>query len=265
MTVPSNYQPPMISTANDLTKSARRSITFILASCAVMFVLLQGGLTWLNGKVDSTWAAIGVTAVVLIIAFLCQHQLSQGTISQSALALGYGRSKPQAILVAFIITSLMLAFFPLFSLVTGIPISLKSDWLWVLLGIVILNGFGEETLFRGYVFGNLRKVGFSFNRAGFISMVIFAAVHLFLFLQNPFIIGMLGILIAIAAAFPMAYLFERGGNTIWAAVIVHVGTHLIRLVDMPEASYMTAVTVWLVLQLGLPFLILAFRNNLLRA
>ena len=133
-----------------------------------------------------------------------------------------------------------------------------------MLSIVILNGLGEETLFRGYVFGSLRKVGFSFARAGLISMVVFAAVHLFLFVQNPFIVGLLGTLVAVAAAFPMAYLFERGHNTIWAPVLLHVSAHAIRLVDIPDASHMTAVTVWLVLQLTIPFLVFAFRGNLLR-
>jgi hypothetical protein len=95
-------------------------------------------------------------------------------------------------------------------------------------------------------------------------MAIFAAVHLFLFVQNPFIIGLLGTLVAVVAAFPMAYLFERGRNTIWAPVIPHVAVHAIRLVDIPEASYMTVVIVWLVLQLAIPFLVFALRGNLLK-
>ncbi|MCA9873806.1 MAG: hypothetical protein H6659_19065 [Ardenticatenaceae bacterium] len=73
-------------------------------------------------------------------------------------------------------------------------------------------------------------------------MLIFAAVHLFLFVPNLFIIGLLGTLIAVAVVFPMAYLFERGTNTIWAPTVLHVATHAIRPVDIPEPFYMTAVT-----------------------
>lgn len=57
------------------------------------------------------------------------------------------------------------------------------------------------------------------QQAGFISMVIFAAVHLLLFIGNPFFMGFLGTLIAITSAFPMAYLLERGNNTIWAPFV----------------------------------------------
>jgi hypothetical protein len=43
-----------------------------------------------------------------------------------------------------------------------------------------------------------------------------------------------------------------------------VAAHTIRLVDIPDASYMTAVIVWLVLQLAIPFLVFALRSNLLK-
>jgi membrane protease YdiL (CAAX protease family) len=255
---------PNISVAGNLGKPTRRAIGLILGGCAVMFLILQGGMTWLTGKIDATWLVLQITAVMLVAAIICERWLFRLNTGQALLALGYDRPYPRAILAAGMITCLMLAFFPVFTLATGIPFSLKSDWLWILLSIVILNGLGEETLFRGYVFGNLRKVGFSFTRAGFISMVIFAAVHLFLFVQNPFIFGLLGTLVAVAAAFPMAYLFERGHNTIWAPMLLHVAAHAIRLVDMPGASYMTVVTVWLVLQLAIPFLVLALRGSLMK-
>jgi hypothetical protein len=43
-----------------------------------------------------------------------------------------------------------------------------------------------------------------------------------------------------------------------------VAAHAIRLVDMPGASYMTVVTVWLVLQLAIPFLVFALRGSLMK-
>jgi membrane protease YdiL (CAAX protease family) len=155
----------------------------------------------------------------------------------------------------------MLLFFPVLSLVSGVRLSLKSDWLWTLTGIIAFNGLAEETLFRGYVFGNLRRVN-SFLRAGFLSLILFAAVHLYLFVGNPFAIALTATLVAVSAAYPMAYLFERGRNTLWAPVVLHVATHAIRLVDIPEALYMTAVLAWLVMQIGLPLLVFAFYKYL---
>jgi hypothetical protein len=95
-------------------------------------------------------------------------------------------------------------------------------------------------------------------------MAIFGAVHLLLFVGNPFFVGFLGTLIAVSAAFPMAYLFERGNNTIWAPVVLHVATHMIRLVDISEPQYLTAVGIWLLLQIGMVFLVYLFLNNLLK-
>jgi membrane protease YdiL (CAAX protease family) len=169
-----------------------------------------------------------------------------------------------AVLVSLIVGAVLLLFFPVFSLITEVPIRLKSDWLWILVGATALNGIAEETLFRGFVFGGLRRAGHPFRNAGTISLLIFAAVHLFLFIQGPFIVGVLGTLVAVVAAFPMAFLFERGNNTIWAPMMLHVTAHAIRLVDIPAAHFMLAVSAWSFLQIGMPFLVFAFRITLLK-
>jgi hypothetical protein len=51
-------------------------------------------------------------------------------------------------------------------------------------------------------------------------------VHLLLFVQSSFIIALLSTLLA-KAAFPRAYLFERGGNNLWAPVLLHLAEHAI--------------------------------------
>ena len=245
--------------------TARRAVIFILIGSAILFSILQFGVTRLAQLLDQTSAALLVTGTMLIVAVLLQRVFYKRNVLQGLSALGFGRPNVRAILVAAIIASVMLAFFPVFSLSTGAQIRLQPNGLWILLAIVTFNGIGEETLFRGYVFGGLRRdAGLSFRQAGFISMLIFAAVHLLLFLDNPFFVGLLGTLIAIASAFPMAYLFERGNNTIWAPVLLHVGTHMIRLVDISEAHYFTAVGIWLAMQIGMVFLVYIFLGNLLK-
>ncbi len=134
----------------------------------------------------------------------------------------------------------------------------------MLLGAIALNGIAEETLFRGFVFGHLRQAGQSFWRAGSTSLLIFALVHLVLFATNPPLVATLALIVAVVAAFPLAFLYERAGNTIWAGVVLHVGAHFFRLVEIPEAQYMTVALMWLVLQIGIPFLVLVFANNLLK-
>lgn len=255
----------MTTLTQPVETSSRRAIPSILIGCAMMFVILELGVTWLAALLDQTWAALIVTAVMIFVAVLFERQAFKHDMAQGLRAIGYGRPNPRVILVAVIIGSIMLAFFPIFSWVVGAQITLKANWLWILIGAIALNGIGEETLFRGYVFGGLRReAGLSFRRSGFISMAIFAAVHLLLFVGNPFFVGFLGTLIAVSAAFPMAYLFERGNNTIWAPVVLHVATNMIRLVDVSEPEYLTAVGVWLLLQIGMVFLVYLFLNNLLK-
>lgn len=255
----------MTTLTQQVETSSRRAMISVLIGCAMMFVILELGVTWLAALFDQTWAALIVTSIMVLVVVLFEKQAFKHDAAQALRAIGYGKPNPRAILVAVIIGLLMLAFFPIFSRVTGAHISLKSNWLWILVGAIALNGIGEETLFRGYVFGGLRReAGLSFRQAGFISMAIFAAVHLLLFIGNPFFVGFLGTLVAVSAAFPMAYLFERGNNTIWAPVVLHVATHTIRLVDISEPQYLTAVGIWLLLQIGMVFLVFAFLNNLLK-
>jgi membrane protease YdiL (CAAX protease family) len=255
----------MTTLTQQVETSSRRAISAILIGCAMMFVILELGVAWLAASLDQSWAALIVTAIMVLVAILFERQAFKHSAAEGLRVIGFGRPNRRAVLVAAIIGLVMLAFFPIFSLITGAHITLKPNWLWILVGAIALNGVGEETLFRGYVFGGLRReAGMSFRQAGFISMIVFAAVHLLLFVGNPFFVGLLGTLIAVSAAFPMAYLFERGNNTIWAPVVLHVATHAIRFVDISEPHYLTAVAVWLLLQIGMVFLVFLFLNNLLK-
>jgi membrane protease YdiL (CAAX protease family) len=228
-----------------------------------MFLILQVGATWLAGLFDLTWAALIVTALMLLTAAVFERLVFNLTLPQAFRVLGFGPPTARAMLAAALIACIMLLFFPVFSFITEVPIRLQPNWPWILVGAIALNGVAEETLFRGFVFGGLRRSGLSFGPAGTISMAIFAAVHLLLFVQSPFIIALLSTLLALAAAFPMAYLFERGGNIVWAPALLHVAAHTIRLVDIPEPYFLPAVASWSVMQLSIPFLVFAFRKRLL--
>jgi membrane protease YdiL (CAAX protease family) len=242
----------------------RRHVGRILAGCALMFVALQGGALLLFPRLDLTWTSLIVAAAMLATAFAIERAVFKRDLAQAAAALGFGRPEPGAVLVAVIITAGMLAFFPLYSVSTGTPFSLKADWLWVLAGVIAVNGIAEETLFRGFVFGHLRQAGHSFRRAGLISMLIFAAVHLLLFTNSPAVVAAFATVLAVAAAFPFAFLYERAGMSIWAGVILHVAAHAPRLLAIPDAQAMAVASIWIALELGAMFLVFAFRNNLLK-
>jgi len=243
---------------------ARRTTWLILLAAGLMFLILQFGVTFLVSVMDLTWSALIGTAVMLAFVLAFERFVFARRPVEALSALGWGRASPRAVLVAVILSVAMLAFFPVVSLGWGVPMELRSDWLWILVGAIVLNGIGEETLFRGFIFGHLRRAGLSFVRAGLIALLIFTAIHLLLFVQNPFVIALAGTVIALVASFPLAYLFERAGFSIWPTVILHVATHAIRLVVIPEPYSMTVLVAWLGLQIVMPFLIWAFRGNLLK-
>jgi membrane protease YdiL (CAAX protease family) len=237
----------------------------IVVGSAVMYLVLQGGLTLLTLRIDQTLAVIVVAAAMMVVAFVIERLSFGRDIPHAFRALGLSRPRGRAMIVSLAITAAMAAFFPIYSLATGVPMELRPDWLWVLVGAIALNGIAEETLFRGFVFGHLRQAGQSFWRAGFTSLLIFALVHLYLFVTNPPLVATLALVVATVAAFPLAFLYERAGNTIWAGAVLHVGAHFFRLFEIPEAQYMTVAVTWLVVQIGVPFLLFAFGNNLLKA
>ena len=260
--IPTNPSHVVAAQPEALSRQALwKTISKVLAGFIPMFLILQIGLVLLQPRLGVPWYVLIPAVVMLGVALGFEMLFFKRQPLQALRQLGYGFPGGRAIVVALIISGVMLLFFPVLSLASGARLSLNSDWALTLIGIIVLNGLAEETLFRGYVFSNLRQ-GSSFLRAGFISLLLFAAVHLYLFVGNPFIIGLAGTLVAVSAAFPMAYLFERGNSTIWAPVILHVATHTIRLVAIPEALYMPAVVAWLVLQIFLPLLVFAFRRYL---
>jgi hypothetical protein len=52
-------------------------------------------------------------------------------------------------------------------------------------------------------------------------MLPFVGVHLVLFASMPWPIALASVLLAIVISFPLAYLFEVGGNTVWAPALLH--------------------------------------------
>ena len=114
----------------------------------------------------------------------------------------------------------LLLFYPLFEAVTGVPLSVRSGAIVLALGIFAQGGVAEEVLFRGFLFRRLRE-GRSFWRAAYLAAVPFVAVHLLLFLTLDFAVAAAAILVSLSLSFPLAWLFERSGGSIWPPAIVH--------------------------------------------
>jgi membrane protease YdiL (CAAX protease family) len=155
---------------------------------------------------------------------------------------------------------LLLLVVPAFARVAGVRWSIDPDAVPLVPGLFAQAGIAEEVLFRGYLFGHLRR-GRSFWRAAALSMVPFVAVHLLLFATMPFPIAMAALLLAVVVSFPMAQLFELGGMTIWPPALLHfVIQGTVKVVGMQGDSPVGFPVAWMAASAALPFLAFLIRR-----
>jgi hypothetical protein len=61
----------------------------------------------------------------------------------------------------------------------------------------------------------------SFWHAAAITMIFMVAQHALLLWSLPLPIAIAALVVALLSSFPLAHLFEAGGNTIWAPALLH--------------------------------------------
>jgi membrane protease YdiL (CAAX protease family) len=240
--------------------SYRKSFFTILAGFVPLFVLLDITPTLATG-LDLT-AGFLVAGAVLVAAAMGLDMLLFGHTLRSAWrSLGFGRPETRTLFVTASLGTLVMSFFPIFSWVTGASFGLPDRWLWVLLGLFAVHGIGEEVLFRGFAFHNLR-VGRTFERAALLSLLLFAVAHLYLLTYMPVALALFATVLSLASAYPLAYLFEHGNNTIWAPAVLHTQVHAISFFVVSEAFIAAAAITWMIVWVTLVSLIYVFRGRL---
>ena len=98
--------------------------------------------------------------------------------------------------------------------------------------------------------------------AALLSLVLFGIAHLYLFAYMPPALALFATFLSLASAYPLAYLFERGNNTIWAPAVLHTQVHAISFFVIPETFAATAAIVWMSTWSLSVLLIYAFRKRL---
>ena len=168
--------------------------------------------------------------------------------------LGLGRPRANGMVAAGIVALLLLMVALVFVRARGLAPAFYPGWTSLLPGLFAQAGIAEELLFRGYLFGHVR-VGRTFWRAAALSMLPFVSVHVILFFSMPWPIAAASLLLAIVISFPMAYLFELGGNTIWAPALLHfVIQATVKVVVFPHGAESFALT-WMAASAVIPLLI----------
>ena len=86
-------------------------------------------------------------------------------------------------------------------------------------------------------------------------MLPFVGVHLVLFLSMPWPIALASVLLAVVISFPLARLFELGGNTIWAPALLHfVVQATVKVVVFPHEAESFALA-WMAASATVPWLV----------
>ena len=181
--------------------------------------------TCLDGECGFSIGEIIVSLAIPLAFFampiVLEMVLYKKGLSRAASDIGVTRFNWTGIRLAAVFVLPLIVFYPLFSLITHTPLATRPNWQWFVLSGVLINGFAEETMMRGFVFRHLRE-GRPFWRAAALSTVYFAAYHLHIILAAGALIGIIGVLLAIPTGFVTAYIYERGNNTIWGPALLHV-------------------------------------------
>ena len=226
------------------------------AALFVIYLLFDRLATALGSTRGQAGILVGFVVVAATLA--AQAWIFGQRPADAARWLGLGRPATRGVLAAVAVGAMLLLVVPLFAWARGVEVVPVANGARHVPGLFAQAGIAEETLFRGYLFHNLRATR-SFWGATGLAMLPFAAVHLVMFATMPWPVALAGLLLALAVTPPMARLFELGGNTIWAPAVLHfVIQGAIKLVELPGAIPPFAL-VWMAAAATIPWLVFVLR------
>ena len=222
------------------------------------YLLLYGALeitAKLTGDTGDTWNALLISACVLLMAILVEICVFRSRFNDLTRLLGFGKPHVKAIAAALIISLLMFLCYPAITAITGYQFRLPADWLWLAIGVFIFHGIAEEVLYRAFLFRRLREDR-SFWKAAWLAVIFFTAAHIPIIINMGLIVGGMAVMLAVVSSFPFSFMYEKGGNTIWAPAIVHAAIDTIIPIlaagGMNEQSTM-AVSLWMAAAMIIPY------------
>ena len=225
---------------------------------AAVFVLFHWSASALGS--DRGQAGIVVAAIVTVTTLVVERAWFSTTWPGAARALGLGTPGRPGLIAAAAIAGALLLMVPLYAVATGSRWTMDADWWKRLPGLFAQAGIAEEVLFRGFLFGHVRR-GRSFWRAASISMLPFLAVHLFMFATMPWPVAMASVVLASVISFPMAHLFELGNATIWAPALLHfVVQGTVKSIHMHGDASAPFPLVWMAASVVIPLVALLVRR-----
>ncbi|HEY8563481.1 MAG TPA: type II CAAX endopeptidase family protein [Pyrinomonadaceae bacterium] len=190
----------------------------LLIGFIAIFALFQ----WSGEAFGSDRGQAGVSIGLLIVAAAlgAQRFFFSKSFGEAFFALGLGPPAKRGIFASLAVCLLLLSTIPVFASVANVSFGFYEGSIGLAPGLFFQAGIAEETLFRAYLFGHLRR-RYSFWKAAGLAAIPFILVHSFLFYQLSWVLAAASILLAVAMSFPLARLFEMSGGTIWGAAFLH--------------------------------------------
>lgn len=202
--------------SNTLSKVYAAAILVIIPLVGAAFFTPPGFPMLLRQILLCVWG-VGATLVA-------DRLLFSRSWRQAGRSLGFVPVRLSAVGVALLVSLPMWLFLPILGWLQNTPIQLQPDWPALLLGVILVNGLTEEVLHRGFVFGHLQREH-SFNRAATLSALLFAGQHLYLIFSIGWVSALASVVLAALLAFPLAYVFARGGNSLGGPAILHTSSN----------------------------------------
>ena len=242
-----------------LPPGSAAALPAVVLAFVILWLLLDRGASGLGSFRGE--AGIVVCVVVLAAAVVAEVLLTGRSPVQALAALGLRPPIGRALIWTIVVMVALLGFYPAFGFLTGAPVDIAPGWYLLIPGLFAQGGIAEETIFRGFLFRHFRE-GRPFWRAAWLAAVPFVAVHLLLFLSLDLAVALASVLVAVSLSFPLAWLFERSGNSIWPPAIVHtVVQGSIKLIEPDPNSFLALAIAWMLLSAVVPWVFFLLREG----
>lgn len=231
----------------------------LLISMALIFAIFHWAAILLGSDRGQFGVIIGLIIVAAVI--VAEKFLFGKSFKESVQEIGLTRPNKIGLLIVTGICLLMFLAIFIFALMTHSSFSFYPNWYLLIPGLFFQAGVAEETLFRGYLFGHIRRK-YSFWKATFLAAFPFILVHLILLFSLPLPIAIASIFLSVIISFPLARLFELGGKTIWAPAILHfVVQGTVKVLVASGESAESFPLIWIAACAVIPLLVFFVPNN----
>ena len=203
---------------SSLPKQQWPRMELVLIGLLLLWFTLHGSASAL-GSLRGEWGLL-VASLVLVVAIAWESLIGGSSLAEAAASLGLKTPALSPLLGTLAVSAALISLLPLCRLALGMPITLTPAWYDYVPGLFAQAGIAEEVVFRGYLFRHFRR-GRSFWRAALLSALPFVLVHLLLFATLDATVALASLALALSLSFPLAWIFEVSGNSIWPPAIVH--------------------------------------------